>query len=219
MGEREYFNRMLNDLKALKDQVLSFETQKRKECGYLPIGIPKPISHTGRPLSADGFNERLNEITATLLWLQSILDKLNGLTSSCAIDLINLYPYPHPSQFKAQRGRKPLGKKTQERLLQKGFGEAKDDTGIGMRSWIKASQKLSEQISDTARKILDSGEPLLFMHVDEDGRVTYEAEPEKQRAFLDSRDIIKNHEPESLLRALTKGKQKSQKNELSLKPA
>ena len=211
MSEREFFNRMLNDLEALKKQVLSFKAQKRKECGYLPIGIPKPISHTGRPLSADEFNGRLNEITATLLWLQSILDKLNGLTSSCAIDLINLYPYPHPSQFKAQRGRKPLGKKTQERLLQKGFSEAKNMTGIGMRSWIKSSQKNSKLLSDTAREILDSGEPLLFMHVEEDGKITHEADPKKQRAFLDSREVIKNHDSASLLRALTKGKQKSQK--------
>ena len=211
MSERDYFNRMLNDLKVLKEQVLSFETQKRKECGYIPIGIPKPISHTGRPLSADEFNERLNEITSTSLWLQSILDKLNGLTSSCAIDLIKLYPYPHPSQSKTQRGRKPLGGKTQERLLQKGFREAQNSTGIGMRSWIKSSQKDSKLLADTAIKILDSGEPLLFMHVDEDGKMTHEADPKKQRAILDSREVIKNHDSESLLRALAKGKQKSRK--------
>jgi hypothetical protein len=150
---------------------------------------------------------RIETVIATLFWLQAILDKLNGLTSSCAIDMLKLCPYPHPSQFKEQRGRKPLGKKTQERLLEEGFLEAHERTGIGMRGWIKSSQKVSEQLGDMAKEMLDSGEPLLFMHVDEDGRVTSEADPEKQRAFLDSSEVMRNHNKDSLLRALTKGKQ------------
>ena len=207
MSEREYYNRMRKDLQALKKEVLSFDACRRKECGYLPIGIPKSISHTGRPLSADEFKVRIETLIATLFWLQAILDKLNGLTSSCAIDMLELSPYPHPSQIKEQRGRKPLGKRTQERLLEKGFVEAHDRTGVGMRGWIKSSQKVSEQLGDMAKEMLDSGEPLFFIHVDEDGKVTSEADPKKQRAFLDGRDVMRNHEKESLLRALAKGKQ------------
>ncbi len=92
MSDRDYYNRMRKDLQALKKQVLSFDAQKRKECGYLPIVIPKAISHTGRPISSDEFEYRLQMVTATTFWLQSILDKLNGLTSSCAIDMLKLSP-------------------------------------------------------------------------------------------------------------------------------
>lgn len=210
MSEREYFNRVLKDLQRLKKQVLSLDSKKRKEFGYLSVDLPKPISHTGRPLSADVFIESLSFITSTTVLFQSILDKSNGLTSSCAIDLIEHCPYPLP-ETKVKRGRKPLGDKTQERLLHEGFNEAQKDTDIGMRTWIKKNQETSQQIGDAARKIIDSGEPLDFMFVAEDGTVTYERDPDKQRAFLASRYTMNNHTPENLLRALTKGKQKSLK--------
>jgi hypothetical protein len=211
MSEREYFNRVLKDLQRLKKQVLSLDSKKRKEFGYLSVDLPKPISHTGRPLSADVFIESLSFITSTTVLFQSILDKSNGLTSSCAIDLIEHCPYPLP-ETKVKRGRKPLGDKTQERLLQKGFNEAQKDTDIGMRTWIKKSQETSQQIGDAARKIIDSGEPMNFVHITEDGTVTYEMDPDRQRAYLGSKNTINNHSAESILRALTKANQKSRKN-------
>ena len=76
-----------------------------------------------------------------------------------------------------------------------------------MLSCIKSSQQVSEELADALKEMLDSGEPLLFQHVDEDGKVTSEADPKRQRAFLDSPEVMKNHESESLLRALAKGKQ------------
>lgn len=207
MSEREYYNRMRKDLQALKKEVLSFDAKRRKECGYMPTDIPKSISHTGRPVSANEFQGRLQQITASSLWLQSILDRLNGLTTSYAIDNLKICPIPRILHSKAHPGRKPLGPKTQERLLQKGFSEAQNKSGIGMRSWIKSSQQVSEELAGALKEMLDSGEPLLFQHVDEDGIVTSEADPKRQRAFLDSREVMKNHKSESLLRALAKGKQ------------
>lgn len=211
MSDREYYNRMLKDLQALKKEVLSFAAQKRKECGYIPITIPNKMSHVGRPLSAEEFTERLHFVIATTIWLQSILDKLNGLTSSCAIDMLELNPYPHPSKFNEKRGRRPLGKKTQENLLQKGFNEDNKKTGQGMRSWIKSSKEVSEQTVNLAKDLLDKGEPLCFIHVDEDGKVTSTTDSKKQRAFIEGSEVMKNHHSESLLRALAKGKQKSGK--------
>lgn len=117
MSERDYYNRMRKDLDALKKQVLSFGAQKRKEYGYVPISIPKSMSNTGRPISPEMFRERVCEAVATSLWLQSILDKLNGLKISAAIEMDNNCPFPHPAKFKDKRGRKSLGEKTQERLL------------------------------------------------------------------------------------------------------
>jgi hypothetical protein len=202
---------MRKDLQVLKKQVLSFDAGKRKECGYQPIGIPKAISNIGRPVSSDEFEYRFQMVTATTLWLQSILDKLNGLTSSFAIDSLKLAPFPHPSQFKAKRGRKAEGKKTQEYLLQKGFSDEQNRTGIGMRSWIKSSRHVSGKIGDVAREMLDADEPLFFMHIDEDGKVTSEIDPQRQRAFLYGPQRMANHNEENLLRALAKGKQKLRK--------
>ena len=104
-----------------------------------------------------------------------------------------------------------------KQLLLKHYDEAHNNTCIGMRSWIKGSKNVSKQVADVAREIIESGEPLLFMHIDELGNVKYEADSKKQLEFLDSRENIKNHEDESLLRALAKAKQKSPKRKIKQK--